>query len=103
MMCVRESLKSRLLQTFSNFVRSFLSRYLKSTINNIRLIAQFRKIVSDNGIEDAERKFFMFWVDFFAEAIKSDPEQTIRFPVCTTYVNSCLIAPKSAYSFTPMA
>lgn len=57
-------------------------RYLKSTINNIRLIAQFRKIVSDKSTEDAERKFFIFWVDFFAEAIKSDPEQTIRFPVC---------------------
>jgi mitogen-activated protein kinase kinase kinase 5 len=54
--------------------------YLKSTIGNIRLINQFRKENEDEPIH-AERKVFEFWMEFFCEAIKTEDNTDIRFPI----------------------
>lgn len=50
--------------------------YLKSTIGNIQLINQFRQ-----EDELSERRVFDFWIEFFLEAIKTEPGTDIRFPI----------------------
>lgn len=56
--------------------------YLKSTIGNILLINQFREIQeTENVATSPERKLFDFWVEFFLEAIKTEPGTDIRFPI----------------------
>ncbi|XP_044744016.1 mitogen-activated protein kinase kinase kinase 15 isoform X2 [Chrysoperla carnea] len=54
--------------------------YLKSTIGNITLIDRFRK--KPEGVEPSpEEQIFQFWLDFFVEAIKTEPGDIIRFPI----------------------
>lgn len=54
--------------------------YLKSTIGNITLINQFRRINEDDPIA-AEQKVFEFWMEFFDEATKTEESTGIRFPI----------------------
>ncbi|XP_014206497.1 mitogen-activated protein kinase kinase kinase 15 isoform X2 [Copidosoma floridanum] len=55
--------------------------YLKSTIGNITLIDRFRKKNNDDTETHPEEQFFAFWMEYFVEAIKTDVQDTIRFPV----------------------
>lgn len=54
--------------------------YLKSTIGNIALINQFRRVHDDDPVA-AEQKVFEFWMEFFLEATKTDDSTDIRFPI----------------------
>ncbi|CAG7835452.1 unnamed protein product [Allacma fusca] len=52
--------------------------YLKSTINNISLIKQFRK---QDANEPPEEVIFDFWLEYFIEAIKNEIGDSIRIPI----------------------
>ncbi|KAK9506900.1 hypothetical protein O3M35_008749 [Rhynocoris fuscipes] len=54
--------------------------YLKSTIGNITLINRFRKKTEDAEISP-EQKIFSFWIEYFMEALNSNLQDTIRFPI----------------------
>ncbi|XP_064617996.1 mitogen-activated protein kinase kinase kinase 15-like isoform X2 [Liolophura sinensis] len=54
--------------------------YLKSTIGNITLINGFRVQEEDGGVMGKEKQLFLFWMDFFVEATKTDMSD-VRFPV----------------------
>ncbi|XP_069698242.1 mitogen-activated protein kinase kinase kinase 15 isoform X5 [Periplaneta americana] len=53
--------------------------YLKSTIGNISLIDRFRK--KDESEASPEQQVFQFWVEYFAEATKTEVGDIIRFPM----------------------
>lgn len=55
-------------------------RFLKSTIGNISLIDRFRKKTEETE-NTPEEQIFMFWMDYFIEAVKTDVTEGIRFPV----------------------
>lgn len=55
-------------------------RYLKSTIGNITLIDRFRKKTEDSEASP-EVQVFLFWMDYFVEATKTEVGDSIRFPV----------------------
>ncbi|CAL4111120.1 unnamed protein product, partial [Meganyctiphanes norvegica] len=54
--------------------------YLKSTVGNIMLINRFRR-KSEDMEPQSEEKIFNFWMEYFVEATKSEPENTIRFAI----------------------
>jgi mitogen-activated protein kinase kinase kinase 5 len=60
--------------------------YLKSTVNNIQLINQFRLINSDSSSKK-EEKLFSFWMEFFIEATKETFDNT-QFPILLYEPNS---------------
>uniref|UniRef100_A0A1B6D1S4 mitogen-activated protein kinase kinase kinase n=2 Tax=Clastoptera arizonana TaxID=38151 RepID=A0A1B6D1S4_9HEMI len=54
--------------------------YLKSTIGNITLIDRFRKKTEDSEASP-EVQVFLFWMDYFVEATKTEVGDSIRFPI----------------------
>uniref|UniRef100_A0A336LVJ7 mitogen-activated protein kinase kinase kinase n=1 Tax=Culicoides sonorensis TaxID=179676 RepID=A0A336LVJ7_CULSO len=54
--------------------------YVKSTIGNISLIDRFRKRTEEQE-SNIEFQIFHFWMEFFLEATKSEPDCNIRFPI----------------------
>jgi len=54
--------------------------YLKSTIGNIALINQFRRVNEDDPVAP-EKKAFEFWMEFFLEAAKTEVGTDIRIPI----------------------
>lgn len=54
--------------------------YVKSTIGNISLIDRFRKRMEEEE-SNIEFQIFHFWMEFFLEATKPEPDCNIRFPI----------------------
>ncbi|XP_075217555.1 apoptotic signal-regulating kinase 1 isoform X2 [Lycorma delicatula] len=54
--------------------------FLKSTIGNISLINRFRKKAEESETSP-EEQIFLFWMDYFIEAVKTDVTEGIRFPI----------------------
>jgi mitogen-activated protein kinase kinase kinase 5 len=52
--------------------------FLKSTMENIKLISRCAATVSPI---EKEKQTFVFWTEFFMEAIDADHSSTTRFPV----------------------
>ncbi|KAJ8670857.1 hypothetical protein QAD02_002116 [Eretmocerus hayati] len=63
--------------------------YLKSTIDNIKLIDRFRKKNKDAEVS-TEEQLFGFWMDYLIEAAKSDVDNSIRIPVLVLEPNKVL-------------
>ena len=57
---------------------------MKSTIGNISLIDRFKK-KSEETEMTAEQHIFHFWMEYFVEATKTEPDDSIRFPVSEIY------------------
>lgn len=57
----------------------FLSRYLKTTVGNIKLISKFRNKEYDTSTNNDE-KLFAFWMEFFIDATDEEYSST-QFPV----------------------
>lgn len=63
-----------------------ISRYLKTTAANIRLITKFRNKEYDMS-ENKDEKLFAFWMEFFIDATNDDFSGT-QFPVSAQFVSA---------------
>jgi hypothetical protein len=58
--------------------------FLKSTMENIKLISRCAATVSPI---EKEKQTFVFWTEFFMEAIDAGTSNTTRFPVLIQEIN----------------
>ena len=65
-----------------SIIHLLANRYVKSTVNNIKLIASIRKKKKKQKekISLEERKY-NYWIEFFMEGIKEEVEMATQYPV----------------------